>query len=545
MLVKSVRPAGTLTRREFFSRIGRHGGAVMGAMLALDMLGRDRADRFKLEGRPPAGKNHVIILGAGLAGLCAAYELGKLGYDCTVLEARARPGGRCWSVRRDTTETEIGDGSAPGETQTCKFDEGYFYNPGPMRIPGHHHTTLDYCRELGVDLITFTNFNEAAYIYREGFPRMREREVHTDWRGYTSELIAKAINQKALDLPLTPDDREQLIEYLRVEGGLGPDLFYPRRGTGGIHGDGEGDSRRGYVVEPGAGVQPGKGSLPVDLEMLVKSGYGMMLNSEHVYDWQPAMLTPAGGVDRIAAALAAKVSKHIHYRAEVREIRRTAAGGVRVRYVDLERTSGADAGREVAGDFCICTIPPKVLAGIPADFSPDVAAGIAAVDAAVTFKIGLQMKRRFWEEDDAIYGGISRTSDSISQIVYPSDHLQGPKGVVIGAYNFGRGAAEFGALSAADRIERALAQGEKIHPGQYRAEFENAFSVAWHKIPYSLGGWGEWPGDAHEKYYARLNEPDGPFYFAGEHLTYLSAWMAGAFTSAQKVCGELHRRALS
>ncbi len=509
----------------------------MGAMLALDLLARDRQDGFRLTGRPPVGKNRVVILGAGLAGLCAAYELGKLGYDCVVLEARARPGGRCWTVRRGTRETETG-----GATQTCEFDEGYFYNPGPMRIPGHHHTTIDYCKELGVELLTFTNFNEAAYIYRDGFPRMREREVHTDWRGYTSELLAKAINKKALDLPLTSDDREKLLEYLRVEGGLSPDFFYNQK-SGIVRGNGEEDSPRGYVVPPGAGLQPGQPTLPVDLEMLVKSGYGLMLNNEHVYDWQPSMLTPAGGMDRIAYALAAKVPEKVRYRAEVREIRRTSAGGVRIGYVDFE--SPDKTRREVTGDFCICTLPPKVLTKIPADFSPEVAAGLTAVDGAQTFKIGLQFKRRFWEEDDDIYGGISRTSDPISQIVYPSDHIQGKKGVVIGSYNFGRPAAQFGEMAPAERTEQALAQGEKIHPGQYRKEFENAFSVAWHKIPYSLGGWGEWPGDAHEKYYARLNQPDGPFYFAGEHLTHLGAWMAGAFTSAQKTCGELHRRALA
>ena len=506
----------------------------MGAMLALDLLARDRQDGFKLEGHPPAGKNRVVILGAGLAGLCAAYELGKLGYECTILEARARPGGRCWSVRRGVTSTETS-----GATQTCEFDEGYFYNPGPMRIPGHHHTTLDYCKEFGVELITFTNFNEAAYIYRDGFPRMREREVHTDWRGYTSELLAKAVNQKALDLPLTKDDREKLLEYLRVEGGLSPDLFYNKKDSGHQRPNGEVDSPRGYTEWPGAGMRPGKPTVPVDLEVLVKSGYGVMLNSEHVIDWQPAMLTPAGGIDRIAFALAAKVPQ-VRYQTEVREIRRTA-NGVRIGYVD--RAAGG-AAREATGDFCLCTIPPKVLTNIPSDFSPDVAVGLAAVDAEATFKTGLQFKRRFWEEDDDIYGGISRTADSIMQIVYPSDHIHGKKGVVIGSYNFGAAAEEFGALTPAERTERALVQGEKVHPGQYRAEFENAFSVPWQKIPYSLGGWGAWPGDSREKYYARLNQPDGPFYFAGEHLTHLGGWMAGAFTSAQKVCGELHRRAL-
>jgi monoamine oxidase len=285
-------------------------------------------------------------------------------------------------------------------------------------------------------------------------------------------------------------------------------------------------------------VEQGTATLPVDLELLMKSGYGTMLSSEHVIDWQPAMLTPAGGMDRIAYALAAKVPQ-VQYRAEVREIRRAAAGGVRIAYTD--QANGGTV-REVSGDFCICTIPPKVLTKIPADFSPEVAAGLASVGGATTFKIGLQFKRRFWEEDDDIYGGISRTADSISQIVYPSDHLQGKKGVVIGAYNYGAGAAEFAALTLAERTERALAQGEKVHPGQYRAEFENAFSVAWPKIPYSLGGWGEWPGDSHEKYFALLNRADGPFYFAGEHLTHLGAWMAGAFVSGQHACAALHAR---
>jgi monoamine oxidase len=536
MLVKSTQPTGTLSRREFLTRVGRRGGAVMGAMLALDLLGRDRQDGFKLEGRASAGKKRVVILGAGLAGLSAASELGKQGYDCTVLEARARPGGRCCSARRGVTETEIG-----GTKQTCEFDEGYFYNPGPMRIPAHHHTTLDYCKELGVELITFTNFNESAYVYREGFPRMREREIHADMRGYTHELLAKAINQKALDLPLSADDREKLIEYLRVEGGLTPDLFYSKSGGGSTRPSGERDAARGYTKWPGAGDQDGTPSLPVDLEMLVKSGYGMMLSNEHVIDWQPTMMTPAGGVDRIAYALAAKVPQ-VRYRAEVSEIRRTSAGGVRIAYMD--RAAG-DAKKEVTGDFCICTIPPKVLTSIPADFSPDVAEGLAAVDGAVTFKIGLQFKRRFWEEDDDIYGGISRSSDPISQIVYPSDHIQTKKGVVIGSYNFGPPAAIFTGLSLAERTEQTLAQGEKIHPGQYRAEFENAYSVAWAKVPYSLGGWGTWPGDSREKHYPRLNRPDGPFYFAGEYLTHQGAWMAGAFASAQKVCGELHRRALA
>src|SRR6185503_7035521 len=128
----------------------------------------------------------------------------------------------------------------------------------------------------------------------------------------------------------------------------------------------------------------GDPSMPIDLEILVKSGYGVALAPDHVYNWQPTMLTPVGGADRIATALAAKVARRIKYNTEVREIRRTAAGGARITYV--ERSSGgAETWREAQADFCICTIPAKVLVGIPADFSPDVATGLLAVEGDPAF----------------------------------------------------------------------------------------------------------------------------------------------------------------
>lgn len=179
MPVKSARPAGLLTRRDFLTRVSRYGSAaVLGAMFALDLLARDAGGMPPLSGRAPAGKGRrVLILGGGLAGLSAAFELGKLGYECTVLEARARPGGRNWTIRRDTEQTELG-----GAHQVCRFDEGLFINGGPMRISHHHATTLGYCREFSIPLVVFPNVNEAAYVHREGFPRLRLREVEADIR---------------------------------------------------------------------------------------------------------------------------------------------------------------------------------------------------------------------------------------------------------------------------------------------------------------------------------------------------------------------------
>ncbi len=526
------KPQTVLTRRDFIYRIGRYGGAAaMTAMLGLDLMARDVPKKPLLTGRARRGKNRVVILGAGLAGLCAAHELGKLGYECVILEARRRAGGRCWTVRGGDRETEVG-----GTEQRCRFDRGNFMNPGPTRIPGHHEITLDYCKEFNVPLQVFTNVNESAYLHRDGFPLMRWRDAKADYRGYTSELLAKAVNKGALDKPLTAEDRDKLIEYLRHEGGLNADLVFSnspelRNGPGGL------DIRRSFKQMPGAGDKPPIPTSPVDFEMLIKSDFGEMYSSYYDIDQQPTMLTPVGGIDQIAKAFESRVRRQIHFGAEVREIRKAADGRVNVDYTDAN-----GARMQASGDFCICTIPPAVLKKIPADFSKPFADALSAMEAFPTGKIGLQFKRRFWEEDDRIFGGISRTAQPITQILYPFDNYNGKTGVLIGYYNFGPDAETFGAWPPAERERMALEQGAKIHP-QYPKEFDNSFSVYWKRIPYSLGGWNAWQGDTRERYYKMLNEPDGNIWLCGEGMSHIGGWMAGALVSAHKVCKEVHAKA--
>jgi hypothetical protein len=121
-----------LTRRQFLTRAAAAGGAslVYEAMTGLGLLAAPTQAPFALTGR--VSGVHVLILGAGLAGMTVAYELGKVGYDCRVLEARPRPGGRAFTVRRGTVSEEDGPG------QTAAFDDGLYFNAGPMRISHHH-----------------------------------------------------------------------------------------------------------------------------------------------------------------------------------------------------------------------------------------------------------------------------------------------------------------------------------------------------------------------------------------------------------------------
>lgn len=493
------------------------------AMLAWDMLRPSPAHSFELEGSGNGKK--VVILGAGLAGMASAYELTKLGYQCTILEARERSGGRCWSVRKNSVNTETGGGP-----HKANFDDGLYFNAGPSRIPHNHALTLHYCKELGVALQVYNNVNESAWYFSEGKgplsnKKIRVREIHNDMRGYTAELLAKAIDQSKLDTGLTAEDTQKLLEYLRAEGGLDIDKLYKV------------SSRRGYTEMPGAGDQPGKIADAHKLADIIHSGlldpdfYNV---AEYTFELQMTMLQATGGMDQIARAFEQKLGKLIRFNTQVTAIHNLPEG-VRISYKDSQ------GEKKMEADLCICTIPLPVLSNIDHNFASDASRAIDFISYNSTGKIGLQFKRRFWEEDEHIYGGISHTNNELTQIFYPSNDYLGKKGVLIGYYNFNEKAKATGELSYAEREKLALQKGSLIHP-QYPKEFENSFSVSWHKTQFSLGGWAVYNVQERQTYYKALLQPDKQVYFAGEHTTHLNAWMAGAFESARKTVADIHAR---
>jgi len=211
-------------------------------------------------------------------------------------------------------------------------------------------------------------------------------------------------------------------------------------------------------------------------------------------------------------------------------------------YVDARH---GGAVRTARADWCVCTIPLSVLSQIPMNVGKPMAEAIGALPYAAAFKTGLQFKRRFWEQDDAIYGGNTYTNLPISNISYPPYGYQSDgKGVLLGAYTWGLAALEFTAMSPAGRIREAVRQGAQIHP-QYPQEFDNGVAVVWNRMPFVMGCFGEWDDALREKHYDDLCRIDGRIVLAGEHASYLPAWQEGAITSALDAIGRLHDKALS
>ena len=151
-------------------------------------------------------------------------------------------------------------------------------------------------------------------------------------------------------------------------------------------------------------------------------------------------------------------------------------------------------------------------------------------------KVGLQFKRRFWEEDEAIYGGITYTNLPIGEISYPSTGYHAQKGVLLGAYS-----SKFAALTPEESVKRALEYGAQIHP-QYPAEFETGISVAWHRVPSASGCFSVWSDETRAQHYKNLCAIDGRILLAGEHASYLTAWQEGAVLSALEAITRLHQR---
>ena len=518
-----------LSRRSFLNLVGRAGGsaALYQTMAAMGLLRVPEA----YAGPPslPRGLGagrRVVILGAGIAGLTAALELTRAGFGCTILETRGRAGGRSWTLRRGDLVRET------DSRQRCGFEAGaeMYANMGPARIPQQHQALLGYCRELGVALQPMVNDNRNAFLQSDkafGGRRVRAREFIGASRGYIAELLAKAVSGHALDAALSAEDQERFLRMLRGFGALDRDYRFAE------------SSRLGYSEWPGAGARTGTPMPPLERAELLKPVFAyFQLNWAEFIDFAPTMLQPVGGMDRIAAAFETRLHGMIRYGAEVREIRRER-DGVRVLYRD--RRSGAT--RSVAADYCVCTIPLPVLAGIPADFSPEVRAAVAAPAYAKVVKIAFQANRRFWEEDDQIYGGISWTEQDITQVWYPSTGFHGAKGVLLGAYIWSDDIAErVGALPPAERLALAVRNGERLHD-RYAEHLARGVSVAWHKVPENLGAWVDWTAETRKSAYDTLCRPDGPIHLAGEHLSHVTAWQEGAALSAQAAVTAIGERA--
>ena len=537
-----------IARREFLENIGKAAGstAMVRAMMAMGIgvgvsscgsssaespnqmnlntqpmsIGTYNSPKSARPGDWPAnsgaGKS-VVILGAGIAGMTSAFELQKLGYSVSILEATNRAGGRIRTIRSGDVVNEL------TSSQTCNFDVNgeLYFNPGPARIAHHHEFLIGYCREFNVPLENFTNDNRAALLHSPsafgGTPQVA-KTVFSDIRGNISSLLASAINQNALDQALTSNDKANVLSMLRNYGDLDSNYSY------------SGSSRAGFSGQENVGSRDRDTQITVkNLSDLVSDTFlqSRWINFSEGYNQQSSMLQPIGGMDKIATAFRGRVASNITYGAVVKEIRKVS-NSTKIIYekngIQIEHNA----------DYCICTIPTTVLKDIPNDFSEAHKTEISSFVYSNAAKLAFQ-SRRFWEQDHSIFGGISWTNQDITQIWYPSNALGSSRGIIVGAYIWGNSAStNFSNQSPQQRINSALLQGNNLH-SEYQSEVSKGISVAWRNIPFQLGAYGLSTANT-------LLTPDDNIIFAGEHLSILKGWQEGAILSAYNAINEITKK---
>jgi monoamine oxidase len=523
------------SRRDFLMRVGQAGGygAAFLTMQSMGLMPRALAAATPISAPPDAGRGvKVVILGGGIAGLVAAYEMKALGFDCTVLEARARPGGRNWTIRGGDT-VHLMDGTP----QSCSWNDGHYQNFGPARLPSIHRNMLGYCRKLGVELQVEVNTSRSSHLQNDaanGGQPMVQRQIINDTRGHVSELLMKCINNGALDQDLSKEDHDRMLAFLRVYGPLDDAGKYV------------GSDRAGYEKMAGAGDQTGVLSRPIDMHTLLDENFWQGILFEEMFDMQATMFQPVGGMDRIPYAFAKALGDTVQYNAPVTELRMSGKG-VRVGYTKNGSPQSIEA------DYCICALPLTTMRKIPNDCAAPYKKVIDECTYAAAYKIAWE-SRRFWEQDYNIYGGLEFVSQGCSPIWFPSAGMFSPRGVVVSGYTDERN-SPFAKLSLDQKLAESRKSMERLHPG-HGQELEKPMYVCWGDVQYNEGSWIQSYGPGQQRSpgasitrqgapahpaaahtgtnpgYETLIQPDGPVYFAGDHVSHIVAWQEGAALSS-------------
>jgi monoamine oxidase len=390
---------------------------------------------------------------------------------------------------------------------------------------------LDYCRQFGVALQPYI-FASRANLMHSGFvgngTTSQVRRAFYDLQGHVAELLGKCAATPGMDLPISKDDLGKFQEMLAVFGGLtktdaGGRTSYSYKNQFG---------RAGYEVPPGTAREPGKPLSPLALDEILRSNvWNDWIFRDAEYFWQTSLLEPVGGMDNFVKSFARQpltrqsgtVEGLIRFGAKV--------GGIELAD-DKVTIAFQDGGSErtLIADYCVSTIPMPIFStlrtNLPTPYM-DAARKLAPMPAG---KVGWQAER-FWETKDQIYGGISWTTDLITQIWYPSSGYLSGKGTLTGAYMYGKAATEFNAKSLAERLSLAKDQGERLHP-DFSKYVQHGIAIGWNNMVFERMGWAD---EGHPDFAASaqtLSMPQGRFMAAGDQITWWSGWQEGAVLSA-------------
>jgi len=454
----------------------------------------------------PASRKKVIVVGAGVAGLIAAYELLRAGHDPLILEAQQRVGGRVQTLREP-------------------FAHGLYAEAGAMRIPKAHSLTLAYVEKFSLPTFPFTMNNPKAYYHLRG-RQHRVGELNLDPENMEYEIAEHEIGKTIHDM--WADALRPIVKRLETEG----DGAWPR-----IVDEHDEFSVREFLEAK----RWSEGAIELfgiiyNYEALMNSSFLELLREE-IGNFYTDMVQLEGGMDRLPRAFLPALQDRIRFSARMVALDQTP-DHVIVHYQTL-------TGRQQAvGDYAILTVPFPLLRHVEVlkPFSRPKQRAIRQLHYDASAKIFFQCRRRFWEEDDGIFGGGSVTDLPVRNIYYPEHGRDTGRGILVASYTWSEDAHRWGSLSPQDRLVQALENVSLIHP-QVVDAFEVGASKMWHHDEFAGGAFALFDPGQQTLLYPHIIAPEGRIHFAGEHASLTHAWIQGAIESGLRAATEIHRAA--
>ncbi|HYP25862.1 MAG TPA: FAD-dependent oxidoreductase [Blastocatellia bacterium] len=469
----------------------------------------------------PASPLRVVIVGAGLSGLCAAYELEQLGHTAVILEADA--------------------GHIGGRARTIRFGDGLYGEAGAMRIPKNHLVTRHYINHFKLPLRKFVQSNENAFYFVRGkrvrlgdenqlkplfslTPHEQQMSSYDMWKRAVVDLLQGLIKPELDDLDsfefdttnVRAIDQRSLQQLLEVTG-LSEDAIEFLSSTWGLE-----------TTLPLAATE--------------------VLREELKAVWSLDFDEIVGGTDLLPKAFADNLKTRPRNGCEVVRLEQDSTGK---KAAAIYRENGSLKREE--GDFLICTLPLPVLSRLevaPAFSGPKTEA-IRRIHYDSATKVLAVARRRFWEQDDHIFGGGSSTDLPTGFTYYPSDNagvkdpaVSAAPAVMLASYTWGQPARRLASLPHKDVADVVLRSLSNLHP-QIAEEgiIERVVRWNWDNYPWSSGAYALLQPGQHTALVKDIISPEGRIFLAGEHTSLTHSWMQGALESAQRTVAELIKAA--
>nr|P86810.2 RecName: Full=L-amino-acid oxidase; AltName: Full=Antiparasitic protein; Short=APP; AltName: Full=Serum L-amino-acid oxidase; Short=SR-LAAO; Flags: Precursor [Siganus canaliculatus]ADW77183.1 serum L-amino acid oxidase [Siganus canaliculatus] len=453
--------------------------------------------------------NHVVIVGAGVAGLTAAKLLQDAGHRVTIVEANSRIGGRVETYRNK--------------------EEGWYADLGAMRIPSDHSIFRWFAKTLGVKLNPFIMDDHNTFYFVNGLlkrtytveanPDILNYKVRSSEKGKSANTLFQDALQKVKDEVEAHGCRAALMKYDKY-------------------------SAKEYLKEV-AGLS--SEALRMIGDLLNEQSLMYTALSEMIYDQADVNDNVqydevTGGTDLFPRAFLSVLDVPILLNSKVQRIRRSR-DGVTVSFKESQRSSLTD----LHADMVLVTTTAK--AALYMDFEPSLSIrkmeALRAVHYDSSTKIILTFSSRFWEED-GIRGGKSITDRPSRYIYYPSHTFPANSsvGVLLASYTWSDDSLLLQAASDEELKEMALRDLVKIHGERVRALCTGVVVKKWSLDPYSFGAFALFTPYQHLEYAKELFRSEGRVHFAGEHTAFPHAWMESAMKSAIRAATNINKQTL-